>query len=228
MRFVRLVILMLFVAANFSHASVASDNKEALRQIALESNEICGQYQLSGSSSTASASAGIGVGVDKLVARLVNLKVDGAVKYQQSENKGILQSQALDVIRTSTNCKVDLAKHFGSIMLVNVNSVKNYSRGDKKIPKKVVVVGRVTSEAVQKNNTAIVDEMMEQYIQNYGDVDFDSDTCDQGRLDKMHKAELELNRIYLYSKKNNSKEGVEFAERTRGSSALAFRPCKVE
>lgn len=92
------------IASCFAQVDLATTEK-ILDIIARFSISICGNPDLKGSSKTAEAGVIAKAEVSKLVKQLAEIKLETAVKFQNSEYQGLLQQDLAPVLKDSRTCK---------------------------------------------------------------------------------------------------------------------------
>ena len=101
----RPALVILSVLGHASAATNLSVQKDALTIIADFADRICTKIPLTGTGESLQLSGEGRADLNNAVTRLVNLGIEGAVKYQQDAWKGPLQSDLAKMIRDSDTCR---------------------------------------------------------------------------------------------------------------------------
>ena len=126
-----LVVPQIFTFPNSVKADESNRDQKALKLISDYVNEHCKEVPLSGTQKTFEASAGAKLGLNKLIAKVAELGLEGAIKYTKTEYEGYLQKDLVSALKESNNCKIQL-----TIILTDTLLAKNnYSNLDNKSKK---------------------------------------------------------------------------------------------
>ncbi len=107
--FILVIVLTLHPQTAVGQQQLRSE-KEALDLIADFADRLCTKIDLEGSGSSLDLSGTAKAELSVLLKKMVNLGIQGAAKYQESQYQGLLQKDLLAAIRESTNCKLEVWK----------------------------------------------------------------------------------------------------------------------
>jgi hypothetical protein len=96
---------------------VVTKQEAALRVIRATAADICTTVPTEGSDQGAELSGNAKAKLDGGIGKIVGLGVEGAVKYQQSEYKGVLRADLTKAIQTGNDCKLSVFNTLVSKML---------------------------------------------------------------------------------------------------------------
>lgn len=99
-----------------------AERKRALNIIADFADRLCKDIPLDGTGDNLELSGKAKVELSGIIKKIADLGVEGAVKYQKSEYKGLLQKDLVKALQESTNCRLQvwedlketILKHSGS------------------------------------------------------------------------------------------------------------------
>lgn len=98
----------LMILIQTSMAASLKEQEEALNMIAEFAERLCKDIPLEGQGSNLELTGKAKAELNGILNKLVNLGVEGAVKYQDTKYKGLLQKDLVRALKDSTNCKLQI------------------------------------------------------------------------------------------------------------------------
>jgi len=89
-------------------ATSLEENEKALNTIASFSDRLCKDIPLEGSGDNLGLSGSAKAELKGIVKKLIDLGVEGAIKYQTTEYEGLLQKDLVNAIQAETNCRLQI------------------------------------------------------------------------------------------------------------------------
>ena len=138
-----------------SMASSLEEQKESLKIIADFAERLCNDIPLKGQGSNLELTGKAKAELNWILKRLVNLGVEGAVKYQDTKYEGLLQKDLVRALKDSTDCKLKIWKDFKKQLF----GPENNSRSDppdpcaKYVPPNSDYVNEIWEQAEKDANT---------------------------------------------------------------------------
>jgi hypothetical protein len=113
----KLATCLIAILANVS-AIKAQTNEEVLGIILDFSKDFCKDIPIQGQGSEVSFSGAGKAKLNSLMSKLVDVGVEGAAKYKNTEYKGLLQTDVLDALKDSTQCRLVLWKDLKNMIVI--------------------------------------------------------------------------------------------------------------
>lgn len=127
-KFTRKVLLQiaatLFLLTGMVNTSLAADLEEyekALDLISKAADQICAEIPLEGHGKNLELTGKAKAQLNGAIAKLVDIGIEGAAKYQQMEYQGLLQQDLVKALENSTNCKLVIWKDLQDRLLPRKN-----------------------------------------------------------------------------------------------------------
>lgn len=117
-----LIALGIVGSSSRSHAELAAQ-KEALDLITETAERICRSPSTEGHDASLELTGAAKVELNKTLARLAGLGIEGAAKYKQSKYENVLQKDLAGVIRQATDCRRDIATKLIEKLLPSPSSI---------------------------------------------------------------------------------------------------------
>lgn len=105
---------------------------KALAEIADFADRICSKTSAEGGSSNIELSGNAKVELNKLIKNVVDVGIEGAAKYQESEWQGILQEDLADALKDERNCKLQVFNALKDKLIPASAPADNRSDAEKK------------------------------------------------------------------------------------------------
>lgn len=108
MKYTILFLTSLLVVTNAR--AVSNESIDSLNKIASFAKDICMSPSLEGKNNNFSLNLNASTKTNRLINKLVGLKVDGAAKYIQAKYNNVLQSELAKAIKDSNDCRLQVLK----------------------------------------------------------------------------------------------------------------------
>lgn len=102
------VLLASVASAPTAAADNASNTAAALKVITQTADEICTTVPVEGSHNTLSLSGQANAALNTAIARLVQINIKGAARFETEHYKGVLQTNLAGILKENINCKKDV------------------------------------------------------------------------------------------------------------------------
>ena len=112
------VVCFLTILTQTSLATPLEEQEAALNLIADFAERICYSISPEGQGSNLELSGKAKAELNGILKKLVNLGVEGAAKYQDTQYKGLLQKDLANAMRDSANCKLEVFRELKEKLIV--------------------------------------------------------------------------------------------------------------
>jgi hypothetical protein len=106
---IKVITLVLFLMGS-AHGDQLEAQGKALNEIRNTADSLCKDIPLEQDGTEVELDGKAKGELDGMIAKLIDLRVEGAAKVKDSQSKGILQRDLVHALKTSTDCKLEVFK----------------------------------------------------------------------------------------------------------------------